>query len=72
LGREPTIDENLAVISTGMWIKRHKIYVVESVYMYTGSTYSQAFTFAIAVAHCLIQHLCHTPSIIMQQASGKK
>jgi hypothetical protein len=60
------------VISTGMWIKRHKIYAVESVYMYTGSTYSQAFTFAIAVAHCLIEQLCHTSSIIMQQASGNK
>jgi hypothetical protein len=40
--------------------------------MQTGCTYSQAFTFTIAVAHCLIECLSHTPSIIMEQASGTK
>jgi len=40
--------------------------------MQTGCTYSQAFTFTVAVAHCLIVCLSHTPSIIIQQASGKK
>ncbi len=39
--------------------------------MQTGCTYRQAFTFTVAIAHCLIECLSHTPSIIMQQASEK-